>query len=93
MGLETADQFMLSQGDKVLVPPGNTFRFQNCSKTTEALFGWMIVLRCKLGKLKVKKRMPKVFGSYFVCILPSLVVGAGLEGDRKLYLGLQRCAS
>jgi len=40
---ETAERFMVSQGDNFLVPPGNTYRIQNHSKTTEALLSWTIV--------------------------------------------------
>jgi len=39
----TAERFMLSQGDNFFIPPGNTYRIQNHSKTTEALLSWTII--------------------------------------------------
>lgn len=39
----TAERFLVSQGDNFLVPPGNTYRVQNHSRTTEALLSWTIV--------------------------------------------------
>lgn len=38
-----ADRFLLSHGDNFLVPPGNTYRLQNHSKTTECLMSWVII--------------------------------------------------
>jgi hypothetical protein len=40
---ESAERFLLSVGDNFLIPPGNSYRIQNHSKTTEALLSWTIV--------------------------------------------------
>lgn len=37
------ERFLLSEGDNFFVPPGNTYRIQNHSKSTECLFSWTIV--------------------------------------------------
>jgi centromere protein C len=40
---KTAERFLLSVGDTFLVPPGNAYRLQNHSKTTDCLMSWTIV--------------------------------------------------
>jgi centromere protein C len=35
--------FLLSPGDAFLVPPGNTYRLQNHSKTTDCTASWVII--------------------------------------------------
>jgi centromere protein C len=40
---DAADRFLLSAGDSFLVPPGNTYRLQNHSKTSESLLTWVII--------------------------------------------------
>jgi len=39
----TAVRFMVSQGDQFFIPPGNTYRIQNHSESTEALLSWTII--------------------------------------------------
>jgi len=39
----TAERFLLSQGDNFLIPPGSTYRLENHSQTTEALFSWTMI--------------------------------------------------
>ncbi|KAL3925126.1 MAG: hypothetical protein SGILL_000614 [Bacillariaceae sp.] len=40
---ETAQRFFLSPGDLFRVPPGNSYRLENHSTTTECLFTWTII--------------------------------------------------
>lgn len=40
---DSAERFLLSVGDNFLIPPGNSYRIQNHSKTTEALLSWTII--------------------------------------------------
>jgi centromere protein C len=38
-----AERFLLSVGDNFLVPPGNSYRLQNHSHSTECLLSWTII--------------------------------------------------
>jgi centromere protein C len=40
---ETAQRFLLSVGDNFLVPPGNSYRVENHSKSIEAVLSWTII--------------------------------------------------
>ena len=40
---EAAQRFLLSVGDTFLVPPGNAYRLQNHSKTSDCLLSWLII--------------------------------------------------
>ena len=40
---ETAQRFLLGSGDMFRVPPGNTYRLENHSDTTECLLTWTII--------------------------------------------------
>jgi centromere protein C len=40
---ETAQRFLLSPGDLFRVPPGNSYRLENHSDTTDALLTWTII--------------------------------------------------
>ena len=40
---ESAQRFLLSEGDMFRVPPGNSYRLENHSKGTEALLTWTII--------------------------------------------------
>lgn len=37
------ERFLLAPGDNLLVPPGNSYRLQNHSITTECLLSWTII--------------------------------------------------
>lgn len=39
----SAQRFLVSVGDQFLIPPGNSYRMENHSKTTEALLSWVII--------------------------------------------------
>ena len=40
---DAAERFLLSEGDNILVPPGNSYRLKNHSKSTEAILSWTVV--------------------------------------------------
>ena len=40
---DAVERLLLSQGDNVLVPPGNTYRLKNHSKTTDAVLSWTVI--------------------------------------------------
>lgn len=40
---DTAIRFLLSPGDMFRIPPGNCYRLQNHSKTTECFMTWTII--------------------------------------------------
>ena len=40
---ETAQRFLLGPGDMFRVPPGNSYRLENHSETTECLLTWTII--------------------------------------------------
>ena len=40
---DSAQRFLLSAGDMFRMPPGNSYRLENHSKTTEALLTWTII--------------------------------------------------
>lgn len=43
---KTAQILSLGPGDQFRVPPGNWYRLQNLSKTTNALISWVIIRPC-----------------------------------------------
>lgn len=43
LNADTAQRFLLSAGDQFRIPPGNAYRLQNHSTTTDALFAWTII--------------------------------------------------
>lgn len=43
MKLPTAQHFLLDPGDVFRVPPGNSYRLQNHSKTHECIMSWTII--------------------------------------------------
>lgn len=43
MNLSTAQRFLLDPGDVFRIPPGNCYRLQNHSKTTECVMTWTII--------------------------------------------------
>lgn len=42
-----AERFLLSVGDNFLVPPGNSYRLENHSNSTECLLSWTIIRSAK----------------------------------------------
>ena len=40
---ETAQRFLLSSGDMFRIPPGNCYRLENHSKSTECYLTWTII--------------------------------------------------
>lgn len=43
LDVETAQRFLLGPGDMFRVPPGNSYRLQNHSQTTDSLLTWTII--------------------------------------------------
>ena len=53
---DTAERFLLSEGDNVLVPPGNSYRLKNHSKIADAILSWTVIRYN--GNAAIEERSP-----------------------------------